>query len=152
MSFGVAPLIKIKELSEADWKEWSRLWRSYLAFYRTELAQKVYTSTFKRLLSDTPYEPDALLATKDGEPIGLVHYLQHRHCWRTENVIYLQDLYVDETARGCGAGRALIEAVYAAASERNITSVYWLTENTNHQAMALYDRVATKTGFIKYQQ
>ena len=144
-------MTKIRELSESDWKEWSRLWRGYLDFYGTELSQDVYVSTFERLLLDAPYEPNALLATKDGKLIGLVHYLQHRHCWRTDNVLYLQDLYVDETARGCGAGRALIEAVSAVAKKRNFTGVYWLTETTNEQAMSLYDRVATKTRFIKYE-
>lgn len=145
-------MMKVRELSEADWTEWNRLWRSYLAFYGTELTPDVYSLTFERLLLDAPYEPSALLAIKDGQPIGLVHYLQHRHCWRTENVIYLQDLYVDEAVRGFGAGRALIEAVYAVAKEGDLGGVYWLTENTNDQAMLLYDRVGTKTGFIKYQQ
>ena len=38
--------------------------------------------------------------------------------WRIENVVYLQDLYVDPEVRGTGAGRALIEAVAQSARER----------------------------------
>jgi GNAT superfamily N-acetyltransferase len=56
-----------------------------------------------------------LIATLDGRPVGLVHYLFHRHGWKIENVCYLQDLYADPEVRGKGIGRALIEAVYAAA-------------------------------------
>ncbi len=145
-------MLKIRELTDTDWAEWNRLWCNYLAFYHTELPPEIYASTFKRLLSKVPYEPNALIAMQNGKPIGLVHHIQHRHCWRTENVIYLQDLYVDKAARGSGAGRALIKAVYAVANEESLGSVYWLTENTNHRAMTLYDQVGTKTGFIKYQQ
>ena len=30
--------------------------------------------------------------------------------------------------------------------------VYWLTHESNTYAMRLYDRVATKTGFLHYQK
>ena len=82
--------------------------------------------------------------------MGLVHYLFHRHCWREENVCYLQDLYADPEVRGKGIGRALIEAVYAAADAAGAPSVYWLTQDFNHTARKLYDRIGTVTPFIKY--
>ncbi|MEO0360551.1 MAG: GNAT family N-acetyltransferase, partial [Pseudomonadota bacterium] len=63
-----------------------------------------------------------------------------------------QDLYVDETVRGTGAGRALIEAVYAAADAAGAPSVYWLTQDFNHTARQLYDRIATVTPFIRYNR
>ena len=84
--------------------------------------------------------------------MGLTHYLFHRHGWRIENVVYLQDLYVDPEVRGTGAGRALIEAVYRAADEAGCPSVYWLTQDFNSTARQLYDRIATVTPFIKYQR
>jgi GNAT superfamily N-acetyltransferase len=69
-----------------------------------------------------------------------------------EDVCYLQDLYVDPQARGTGAGRALIEAVYAAADANGTPSVYWLTQDHNTTARQLYDRIAKVTPFIKYQR
>ena len=51
-----------------------------------------------------------------------------------------------------GAGRGLIEAVYAAADARGADQVYWLTQADNETARRLYDRVARLTPFIKYQR
>lgn len=54
--------------------------------------------------------------------------------------------------RGAGVGRALIEAVYAAADAHHAGSVYWLTQEFNHTARKLYDRIGVQTPFIKYQR
>jgi GNAT superfamily N-acetyltransferase len=60
--------------------------------------------------------------------------------------------FVAASARGKGAGRALIEAVYAAADRRGADQVYWLTEETNAEARRLYDRVGVPTSFMKYRR
>ncbi len=142
----------IRPIAAADELEWRRLWTGYLEFYETSVSEEVYRTTFARLLGDDTQDYHGLVAEQDGKPIGLTHYLFHRHCWRVENVIYLQDLYVDPEARGTGAGRALIEAVYAAGDAAGCPSVYWTTQDFNATARQLYDRVAELTPFIKYQR
>jgi GNAT superfamily N-acetyltransferase len=67
-----------------------------------------------------------------------------------DDVCYLADLFVDETVRGQGAARALIEAVAAAARSRGCPRYYWLTKQDNARARALYDKVARFAGFIRY--
>jgi GNAT superfamily N-acetyltransferase len=54
--------------------------------------------------------------------------------------------------RGLGLGRALIEAVHAAAREKGASRVYWLTHQSNATARKLYDRVADDVGFIHYRK
>ncbi|MDG2406467.1 MAG: GNAT family N-acetyltransferase, partial [Paracoccaceae bacterium] len=44
------------------------------------------------------------------------------------------------------------EAVYQAADAHGTPTVYWLTQDFNHTARQLYDRVATLTPFIKYNR
>jgi ribosomal protein S18 acetylase RimI-like enzyme len=46
----------------------------------------------------------------------------------------------------------LIEAVYARADAAGAARVYWLTHETNATAIALYDRVATRSGFVQYRR
>lgn len=140
----------VRPLTLADEPHWRALWRDYLAFYETELPGEVYDIFFRRLLGDDPQDFHGLIAEVDGSPVGLAHYLFHRHGWKIENVCYLQDLFAVPEVRGKGVGRALIEAVYAAADEAGAPGVYWLTQDFNAEARKLYDRVGTVTPFIKY--
>ncbi len=106
----------------------------YLEFYKASLPNAVYVSTFARLLGDDWRDFNCLVAEVDSEMVGLTHYLSHRHAWKIEEVIYLQDLYVDPAVRGAGVERALIEAVYAVADAAGTPAVYWLTQDFNSQA------------------
>ena len=144
--------LTIRPLQKSDEAEWRRLWTGYLEFYETSLPEDIYQSTFQRMFDKGEYEPNGLIAILDGKPVGLVHYMFHRHCWRVENVCYLQDLYADPDIRGKGIGRALIEAVYAAADKAGCPTVYWMTQEFNGAARQLYDRIAKLTPFIKYQR
>ena len=87
-----------------------------------------------------------------GQLIGMVHYIQHRSCWTTGDYIYLQDLFVKPDIRGKGVGRALIQHVYTAAADAGASRVWWLTHESNSDAMQLYDRIADKSGFIQYRK
>ncbi len=144
--------VTIRPLIDRDEPHWRRLWRDYLAFYRTTRPEAVYATQFARLMGDDPNDYSGLVAEVDGAPRALAHYLFHRHGWREENVCYLQDLYADPGVRGQGVGRALIEAVYAAADAAGAPAVYWLTEEDNHSARRLYDRIGRKTPFVKYER
>ncbi|MEM7500003.1 MAG: GNAT family N-acetyltransferase [Pseudomonadota bacterium] len=145
--------VTIRPLERRDEAAWRRLWIDYLAFYGATVSEEIYATYFERLLGDDPQDFHGLVAeAPDGTLVGLTHYLYHRHGWRIENVVYLQDLYVDPETRGTGAGRALIEAVYTAADAAGCPSVYWLTREGNAVARQLYDRIATATDFIKYQR
>ena len=146
------PEVAVRALTPADQSEWRRLWTAYLDFYGTRVDEEVYVTSFARLLSDDPNEFHGRLALIDGKPVGLVHFLFHRHMWRIENVCYLQDLYADPDVRGRGVGRRLIEAVYAAADAAGCPKVYWLTQEFNAEARRLYDRIGTLTPFIRYDR
>jgi len=145
-------MVIIRPFTQADRKAWNTLWKGYLDYYETELPPEMYDIAFNRMLSGSEHEFHGLVAEKDGVLIGLVHYLFHRHGWKVEPVVYLQDLYVSQAARGTGTGQALIEAVYSAADAAGAPSVYWLTQDFNKPARTLYERVAHLTPFIKYQR
>ena len=144
--------VTIRPLRPEDRDDWAEMWTGYLEFYKTSVPAEVYDSTFQRLLGDDPRDFDALIAEIDGRPVGLVHYLYHRHAWKIEDVCYLQDLYARPETRGTGVGRALIEAVYAAADAAGAPNVYWLTQDFNTNARKLYDRIGVLTPFLKYQR
>ena len=97
----------------------------------------VCQTTFARLPGDDPRDFNCLVAEQQGRLIGLTHCLSHRHAWKVEAVICLQDLYADPDLRGTGAGRALIESAYALADATDAPAVCWLTQNFNTQARQL---------------
>ena len=146
------PEVIIRPLRATDEADWRRLWTGYLDYYETTVPEVVYATTFARLLGEDPQDFNSLIAEVDGRAMGLAHYLFHRHCWKDENVCYLQDLYVDAAARGTGLGRALIEAVYAAADANGTPAVYWMTQHFNEAGRRLYDRIGKLTPFIRYSR
>jgi len=129
---------------------WEPLWQGYLTFYHSAVAAEVTNTTWQRL--HDPAEPMHVLgAYSDGSLIGIVHFLFHRSTWTIGNYCYLQDLFTAPEARGKGAGRALIEAVYERANAAGASRVYWLTHESNATARALYDTLADRPGFIQYR-
>lgn len=150
--------LEIRPIEATDEAEWRRLWTLYLEFYESSVPEEVYRTTFARILGEHAkgeasfYDPRGLLALAGGKPVGLVHYIYHRHGWRIEPVCYLQDLYAAPEVRGTGVGRALIEAVYARADADGCPSVYWMTQEFNAEARKLYDRIGKLTPFIKYSR
>lgn len=144
--------LTIARITQADEAHWRKLWTAYLAFYNTELPEIVFETSFSRLVDPDVTDYDGRIAWAGDQPVGLVHWLYHRHGWKVEPVCYLQDLYVAEAARGTGAGRALIESCYAAADAMGAPSVYWMTQDFNTPARRLYDRIGEHTPLIKYQR
>ena len=142
----------IRVLTSKDYSQWHMLWSNYLAFYETELDEAIFKGTFQKLISKNNPSQNALVSEDDSALNGLVHFIAHPHNWKSEYVVYLQDLYTDVGMRGKGIGRALIEAVYKIADENDTPTVYRLTQDHNQVARHLYDRIGTLTPFIKYNR
>ena len=142
--------VTVRPLEPSDRADWGRLWEGYLAFYETERPAAHFDAYFRRLLVRDPADMQGLIAEVDGRAAGLAHYLFHPHGWQAEPTCYLQDLFADPAVRGAGVGRALIEAVYAAADAGGARGVYWTTAADNRQARQLYDRIGRLTPFVKY--
>jgi GNAT superfamily N-acetyltransferase len=145
--------VTIRGLEPGDRAAWEPLFRGYIEFYQAAVADDVIDETWVRLLSSGP-EFHIGLGAVDGEGrlVGIAHILFHRSTWSKSCYCYLEDLFVDPSARTRGIGRKLIEAVYVEADRRGATRTYWATQEFNYRARALYDQVATKSPFIQYRR
>lgn len=141
----------IRAAQPSDYEQWLPLWQAYQRFYKSDIPQAVTDQTWARF-HDAAEPMHCAVAEDEGRLVGLVHFIDHRSCWTTGNYCYLQDLYAAEDRRGQGIGRALIEHVYAQAAAAGAARVYWLTHETNDNAMKLYDRIADKSGFLQYRK
>jgi len=144
--------ITIRPLRPNDKPDWLPLWHGYVNYYRAKVSDDVTDTSWARLM-DEGFDIHGLGAVDEqGKLVGFVHYLFHPVTWAVAPRCYLEDLFTAREARGKGAGRKLIEAVTDAATKLGSDQVYWLTEDYNKRAQYLYDKVAQKTPFIKYQK
>ena len=139
--------LHIAPLMAEDRAQWEVLARGYKDFYRTPTTRAEYDMAWQRLLAHDGVF--GLGAKMDGELVGIAHYLFHTSTW-ARTTCYLQDLFTAPAARGRGVARALIEAVAEAARARGAARYYWLTQENNATARALYDKVAQYKGFVRY--
>jgi GNAT superfamily N-acetyltransferase len=142
--------ITIRALRPQDRHQWEALWRGYQQFYHADLSTGT-ESLWTRLMAPPKDGPFCIVAALPvGGLAGIAQYLFHASTWSETPRCYLNDLFTAEAMRGQGVARKLIEAVYQAADERGAPQVYWLTQEDNRTARALYDKVADRTPFIKY--
>jgi GNAT superfamily N-acetyltransferase len=147
--------LTIRFAVRTDFAQWLPLWESYNKFYGrfgpTALPDEITRMTWARFFD--AYEPvHAMVAEEEGQLVGLVHYLFHRSTISIAPNCYLQDLFTQESARGKGVGRMLINAVYEQSKLAGLTRVYWQTHESNGPAMKLYDKVAEHSGFVVYRK
>jgi ribosomal protein S18 acetylase RimI-like enzyme len=93
----------------------------------------------ERLLRDA--DTEFLLAAPDGDgaPAAGVAQLRFRYgVWRAGGDCLLEDLFVAESARGSGLGRALVEATLDRARARGCRRVELDTNERNDAALRLY--------------
>ena len=138
----------IRGVAAADKVEWLRLWAEYCAFYRTDVPAAATETTWSRLMD--PASAVHGLVFEADRVVGFAHYVLHPYTWGPAPVCYLEDLYVAPEARGRGAGRSLIEALLAQARDQGWARVYWMTEENNVAARALYDRFTPRDSFVRY--
>ena len=132
--------ILIRPINQNDKSRWLQLFKDYIEFYESHLSDAQYELTWQRINSE--YNMHGLVAEKDGQVVGLAHYIFRPDTWEIADFCYLEDLYVDPKVRGGGVGRALIKAVEQIATEKGSKRLYWTTAEDNEVARKLYDKLA----------
>ena len=140
----------VRPLELKDKSRWLELWSGYLTFYESALTQEQTELTWERL-HDERFNLNGLVAVVDEKVIGFAHYLYRPSSWAENDYCYLEDLFVDETVRGAGAGRSLIDAVIVAARAKMSGRVYWTTKESNTRARVLYDSYSPASEFVQYR-
>ena len=153
-------LFGVRHLERGDRAQWRSLWQQYLlptvgrhphGFYLQRPRDELIDLTFERLV-DPARQPHAFVAVRFDRLVGFVHYLFHPSSWSMTQVCYLEDLYVEPAMRRAGVGRELIHAVYAAADQANASTVHWVTQESNTAARALFETLAHRTTFIRFER
>jgi GNAT superfamily N-acetyltransferase len=140
----------IRDVDAGDKEAWRALWDAYLAFYRTDLSEEVTASTWSRIL-DPGSRVSIRVADIDGRLAGFAIHHFHDSTWSIAPDCYLEDLFVEESFRGQGVGRALIEDLIDLCRKRGWSRLYWHTETDNAAARRLYDTFADTDDYVRYR-
>ena len=137
----------IRPLAPRDRNQWDEMWAGYLLFYETTLAPDITEDSWARLMKG---ELIGLVAERDGVLLGFAHALTHPGTWDPRPLCYLEDLFVRDEARGHGIGRALIEALADMGRAQGWKRLYWQTDRANETGQKLYDKLAARTNWLRY--
>lgn len=84
---------------------------------------------------------EAILAEDDGEPVGFALFFHNYSTFLAQPGIYLEDLYVHESERGKGVGKALLVELARIAVERQCGRLEWAVLDWNVDAIGFYKRL-----------
>lgn len=142
--------VMIRDARPDDEARWRALWHDYLAFYGVTITPDVTDATWRRV-----FDPASAIfmrvAEVDGEMKGFALCITHEGTWVLAPDCYLEDLFVDESARGHGVGRALLDDLVALCKKNGWVRLYWHTEESNATARKLYDSYVESDGHIRYR-
>lgn len=145
----------VRPVRTGEFDAWTRLYRGYAAFYDTPTSDDHQRLVWSWIHDDRSVEClVAIPVDGDGTETGDAQGLAHLRTWvrplRGVVAGYLDDLFVDPAHRGSGAVDALFEAMSRLADERGWPVIRWTTADDNYRARTVYDRLATRTGWITY--
>lgn len=95
----------------------------------------------------------ALICEENGFAIGFAVYFYNYSTWLGKKGIYLEDLYVSESKRKRGAGKALLKYLAQKAIEENCGRFEWSCLDWNTPSREFYESfgAVAKTEWIGYR-
>ncbi len=126
----------VRRAGAADAEHVARLLAAFRDWYdKTEPTHDQFLASVRHIL-----DTDGGEFLIGGDPPAGVAQLRFRHSvWTGVDDAWLEDLFVDESARGTGLGRALLEAAIARAAERGCKRLELDVDEGNTAARALYE-------------
>jgi GNAT superfamily N-acetyltransferase len=148
----MAAELHIAPVEAAEFERLLPLIAAYQRFYEAEdIDEERNRAFFRRFLA--PSEDGMLLGVRDGdELLGYACLYWHFSSTQAVETVLMNDLFVSETARGRGIGRALIEASAAVARDHGAAHLEWSTAPDNLTAQRLYDSTgAERSEWVSYE-
>jgi GNAT superfamily N-acetyltransferase len=141
--------VLVRDPRPDDERQWRRLWAGYVAFYNATVTEEVTCATWRRIHDDRS-AVFARVAVHEAQVIGFTICVVHEATWKLTPVCYLEDLFVEPTARGAGVGRALLDDLIDMSRRQGWSRIYWHTRAGN-SARRLYDCYALADDLVRYQ-
>lgn len=90
-----------------------------------------------------PYA-EAILAEEDGRAVGFALFFHNYSTFLAQPGLYLEDLFVLESHRGKGIGKALLAQLARIAVDRQCGRLEWAVLDWNVDAIGFYEKLGAK--------
>jgi GNAT superfamily N-acetyltransferase len=141
----------IRAAREDDFFPWLTLYEGYAAFYAQPLTDERAVRTWQWIVRGDHGLRAFLAEDDEGELVGLAHVRTIAQPLEGTTGLYLDDLFVAESARGSGTATLLLEHLRSLAAAEGHSGVSWITAADNATAQSVYDRMATRTTWVTYE-
>ncbi len=132
--------VLIRRLRRKDHSAWLPLWE---ANNENSLSRRQADETWKKIT--TKSDPIFGLGLwLDGALIGILHYTLHPVTARSQDVCYLQDIFITPEQRQQGFAKIFLRELFAMAKAQDWAWVYWFALENDHAAQALYKKIGVK--------
>lgn len=82
-----------------------------------------------------------LVAEKEGKLLGYATYMKQYATWDADFYIYMDCLFLEESARNLGIGAELVNRIKEEAKKLGCDLIQWQTPAFNKRAMKFYERI-----------
>ncbi len=129
-------MIQTRGYRPEDAEDFLRLYRECLRHYRIKPATRAEEARVLDLLNAGQHM-SCLMACDGATPVGFATWTLTLPAGAGV-ALYMKEIFVSDTARGKGAGRALLAGLIQIAGDEGCTRVDWQTDGSNAASQAFY--------------
>lgn len=136
--------MKIRFAEEKDLTSIIQLCKAHAQYERSSFKEE----NKKELLSKHILNPDSnikcLIAESDTEIIGYATFFKQFSTWDVGYYIYVDCLFLKDSARGKGTGKQIMELIRVFSKEEGCSVIQWQTPNFNTRAIKFYSQLGAE--------
>ena len=144
--------VTVSRVTNADRADWVRLWQAWQDHMSGAVPPSVTAMSWDFMMREESGLTAFIARGAGGEAIGFANVSSTPFAWTGGPILFLQDLFVSEAARGDGVGEALLKAVYAYADELGANQVFWMVDEDDPQLQGFYARHGIRTPYLRYMR
>lgn len=138
------PVLAIRNATRDDAGVILQFVKELAAYEKAEHQVLATESSIRESIFSDESATKALICESDGQPVGLAVYFLNYSTWLAKHGLYLEDLYVTPSARGTGAGKALLRHLAQIAVQKECGRFEWSVLDWNEPAIQFYESLGAK--------
>ncbi|WP_442577500.1 N-acetyltransferase family protein [Mesorhizobium sp. ASY16-5R] len=145
------PAVTIRPALPKDRAAFLEMWRDFVSLAPDEPGNPQMGERNWDRVADAASGLRCIVAVDaDDVPQGFTLFLTFPFTWSKGDACYLQDIFVKAENRGSGAARAMISHLEQLGREAGWFKIFWMTQPDNFTAQRLYDKVAQRMDYLRY--